>query len=681
MTIHRFAHKLFSRFCLSMLALTLLLGLVSDVTTQAVEQWGHTELVFRGPSGGNPYADVQLRARFTQGDRTIDVSGFWDGDDLYKVRFSPPTAGVWQYKTSSNRPELDGKSGSFSAGPPSPGNHGPVEVFETFYLRYADGTPYHQFGTTCYAWVHQTEELQQQTLETLAKSPFNKIRFCVFPKSYAYNQNEPERFAFAKRADGKFDFSRPDPAFWLHLERRILDLQKLGIEADLILWHPYDRWGFADMSDQEDDRYLRYCIARLGAFRNVWWSLANEYDFMTDRPAGHRGNKQWEDWDRFFEILQTEDPYQRLRGIHNGRKWYDHTRDWVTHASLQTSDMNGGVRFRDQYQKPVLFDECRYEGNIPQGWGNIDAPTMTQRFWLGTMSGCYVGHGETYKHPQDILWWSKGGVLHGESPQRIQWLKDFMAEAPPFHELQPLGDDKGRFVLAKPGEYYLVYCLQRKPETIQLAGQRPYKVDRIDPWAMTVTPAGTAQAGEFTVAPARSDTVFRFTPYAAGEPLRPEVRIQAAPTEGEPPLTVSFQAVTTAARADWDLGDGTKATGREVQHTYSQPGVYIVTLTATDAGGVAVAQTDIIAERETSEPLVRVGFASGERPAVMLHGTAKRGADGALLLPAWPSPGGGCKPATSRSMNCAACVPSPSPAGCVRPASKPVRAATASSFA
>jgi hypothetical protein len=36
--------------------------------------------------------------------------------------------------------------------------------------------------TTCYAWIHQPEELQRQTLETLAASPFNKIRFCVFPK-------------------------------------------------------------------------------------------------------------------------------------------------------------------------------------------------------------------------------------------------------------------------------------------------------------------------------------------------------------------------------------------------------------------------------------------------------------------------------------------------------------------
>jgi hypothetical protein len=255
-------------------------------------------------------------------------------------------------------------------------------------------------------------------------------------------------------------------------------------------------------------------------------------------PSGHRGNKQWEDWDRFFSILQKEDPHQRLRGIHNGSKWYDHTKDWVTHASLQSSDMKGGVRFHARYRKPVIYDECRYEGDLPDTWGNLTAREMVQRFCLGTLSGCYVGHGETYKHPQDILWWSKAGVLHGQSPQRIQWLKDFMSQVPTFHELQPLGDDKGRFLLAKPGEYYLLYCPDRRNQTLTLAGDRPYKIDVVDPWKMTVTPVGTAPAGEFAVSPPKPDLAFRFTPYRPGEKLRPEARITASVTEGPPSLEV-----------------------------------------------------------------------------------------------------------------------------------------------
>ncbi len=491
----------------------LVAGLIA-VRASAVEQWGTYEVTIDGPQSGQPYLKTQLSAQFARAGKRVTVPGFYDGYGSYKVRFMPPQSGEWSYEVTSNVPELNGKRGSFTAAKPSDDNHGPIKVFKTFYLRYADGTPYHQFGTTCYAWVHQTSDLQEQTLKTLAASPFNKIRFCVFPKSYSYNQNEPDLFAFKKRADGAFDFDQPDPAFWHHFEQRIRDLQKLGIEADIILWHPYDRWGFGSMSDEQDDRYLRYCIARLAPFRNVWWSLANEYDFMTDQPrAGHKGNKQWEDWDRFFSILEKEDPYQHLRGIHNGRKWYDHSKSWVTHASIQSSDMAGGARFRALYQKPVIYDECKYEGNIRQGWGHLTAREMTQRFWLGTMSGCYVGHGETYMHPEDILWWAKGGVLHGESPKRIQWLKDFMAKAPAFDELQPLGDDKGRFILGRPGEYYLLYCPGGKTCTIELTGNRPYKVDRIDPWEMREWNVGAADPGKFKAVAPNDDLVFRFAPY------------------------------------------------------------------------------------------------------------------------------------------------------------------------
>ena len=497
----------------SVATLAIAVGSLASSGAQVVEQWGLFEVTLPGPALGQPYLDVQWSATFSQNDRHVTVPGFWDSGGTYKVRFSPPTTGEWRYETRSATAELDGKTGAFTTTASTGGNHGPLEVFQTFYLRYADGTPYHQFGTTCYAWLHQPLDLQERTLQTLATAPFNKIRFCVFPKSYyVANTNEPERFAFLKAADRKFDFSRPDPAFWRHFERRILELQQLGIQADIILWHPYDRWGFSEMSPEEDDRYLRYCIARFSAFRNVWWSLANEYDFMTQVPKGHRGNKHWEDWDRFFSILQKEDPHQRLRGIHNGSKWYDHTKAWVTHASLQTSDMNAGVRFRNQYQKPVIYDECRYEGNISSSWGNLSAREMAQRFWLGTFSGCYVGHGETYRHPQDILWWSKGGVLHGESPKRIQWLKDFMAKAPAFHELKPLGDGQGTFVLAKESEYYLVYCPDQRSRKVRLAGTRPYKLDLIDPWEMTVVPVGTASPGEYTVTAPKPDLAYRFTP-------------------------------------------------------------------------------------------------------------------------------------------------------------------------
>ena len=38
---------------------------------------------------GNPFVDVQLTATFQQGDDKHMVSGFYDGEGIYRVRFMP----------------------------------------------------------------------------------------------------------------------------------------------------------------------------------------------------------------------------------------------------------------------------------------------------------------------------------------------------------------------------------------------------------------------------------------------------------------------------------------------------------------------------------------------------------------------------------------------------------------
>src|SRR5581483_7230286 len=164
-----------------------------------------------------------------------------------------------------------------------------------------------------------------------------------------------------------------------HFEQRLAQLRDLGIEADLILFHPYDRgrWGFDRMPAASDDRYLRYVVARFAAFRNVWWSLANEFDFMRE--------KQPPDWDRFFQIVQASDPYAHLRSIHNGSVLYNHTLPWVTHASIQNGaaveEPGRAELYRDVYRKPIVYDEVKYEGNIPKRWGNLSAEELVFRFW------------------------------------------------------------------------------------------------------------------------------------------------------------------------------------------------------------------------------------------------------------------------------------------------------------
>lgn len=455
-----------------------------------VEQWGIFELALPGSAAGNPFLDVEFTAEFSCMQRTIEVTGFYDGEGVYRVRYMPDTPGEWRYRTHSSQSALNGIAGAFQCVPAQAGNHGPVRVAHTWHFAYADGVPYKQVGTTCYAWTHQGDELEEQTLATLGTAPFNKMRMCVFPKSYDYNQNEPVYYPFERDVNGDFDFSRLHPPFFQHLERRIGDLQALGIEADLILFHPYDRWGFITMDAASDDRYLRYVVARLAAYRNVWWSMANEWDLCKSKTVA--------DWDRYFRIVQESDPYRHLRSIHNCFALYDHAKPWVTHQSIQANDMlNLGFEqitvWRERIKKPVVIDECCYEGNIPHRWGNITGQGMVDRFWAGTVRGAYVGHGDTFLHAQDILWWAKGGVLHGESAPRLAFLRQILAEGPAAG-LEPTAPGA---VIAywfpcagQPHDYYLTYFGECQPAMMRFDGPEgeAYGAEIIDTWEMTRTP-------------------------------------------------------------------------------------------------------------------------------------------------------------------------------------------------
>jgi hypothetical protein len=472
---------------------------------ETVEQWGIFEIGLHGPTNGNPFLDVKFSARFTQGTNAVEASGFYDGDGVYRVRFMPEKQGKWHYITASSNAELNDKKGDLTVTKPAPKNYGPVRVANTYHFAYADGTRFKELGTTCYVWELQPEALQEQTLKTLAASPFNKIRFCVFPKHYTWNTNEPILYPFAGNpAATNWDFTQFNVKYFQHLEQRVADLQKLGIEADIILFHPYDEghWGFDRMPAEADDRYLHYVIARLAAYRNVWWSLANEWDFMKEKKES--------DFVRFGEIVAHDDPYHHLLSIHNGQKIFNHTLPWITHASIQNGaaveEPGRAEMYRDVYRKPVVYDEVKYEGNIENRWGQLSAEELVFRFWNATVAGTYCGHGETYKSDDQILWWSKGGVLKGQSPARLAFLKKVLDDSPA-EGIESIDRWQRPEIGGQAGKYYLIY-LGKQTETnwdfqipkpplgkLQSADGMKFTVEVLDTWNMTVTPL----PGEFTL--------------------------------------------------------------------------------------------------------------------------------------------------------------------------------------
>lgn len=486
-------------------------------------------------TGEEPKRNMALaapEADFSINGKKKHIKGFYNGNGIYKVRFYPQETGEvsWEIAPTldcaGQQIKLEGDLSGTQSCVPGSGN-GMVKA-DGVHLAYENGARYLAFGTTVYALINQEKELVDETFTTLSEAPFNKVRFCVFPKHYDYNHNEPPYFAFEKK-DGKFDVNHPCFAFWEMLEDNISRLDSLGIQGDLILFHPYDCWGFAKLSKEECLIYLDYLLRRLSAFPNLWWSLANEYDLM------EHFDRKW--WEEFAAFTHSNDPYGHLLSNHNCMPYWDFSNKDTTHCCIQDGCVGRVSELQEKYKKPVIFDECCYEGNIEHPWGNISAFEMVHRFWTAFVDGGYCTHGETYLDDNDVLWWAKGGKLHGESPDRIAFLRNLMEELPgnlesvPGHwdhisaekvqkiknETMQEMDSVGRGILELPTERlyrfrdsqhisqghcgeeaYLRYYGRMCPAKgeFELPKDKKYDIEVIDIWNMTRTVIQTNVSGK-----------------------------------------------------------------------------------------------------------------------------------------------------------------------------------------
>ena len=469
---------------------------------QTIKQYDIFEVTFDG--------ETSVTAEFSMGETKVFVESFLCGEGQQAVRFMPHLAGEWQYAVA-------GKVGAFSC-VPQEGVHGRVQA-AGHHFTYEDCTPYYPFGTTSYAWTSQEDALIDETIASLKAAPFNKIRMCIFPKNMPYNHNEPPYFPFAKDENGEWDTSKPDLRYWDRLDKCLLALREMNIEADVILFHPYDRWGFSKLGMQRNLQYLKYAVARLSAYRNVWWSLANEYEVVE--------SIRMDDWDTIGCFIKEHDAFGHLTSIHNWMRLYP-KKDWMTHLSIQSGEVRRVQEWQNAYDLPVVIDEFGYEGDIPFNWGNLSAFEFIIRAWAIASVGGYATHGETFHREDEVLWWAKGGKLYGQAPARWAFLRGVIEEIGAldpiphgFEDPNGLAFDSIFLTIAKDfpphekwnvqnafvkfhgmNEGHRLYYLSRECPCffdLTLPEADAYKVEVIDIWEMTRTTALESASGKVRI--------------------------------------------------------------------------------------------------------------------------------------------------------------------------------------
>ena len=256
------------------------------------EQWDTVELQLAGPRDkANPFTDVTLTASFehTASGRALTVDGFYDGDATWRIRFMPLEAGTWRYRTAANDPGLDGRRGTIECvAPRHPYLHGPLQI-AGHHFRHVDGTWRYlistrvscQFGDRS-AWPDLVQFANQNRI--------NRIFFIMGGVHGTIGDlygGTPE----------KRDFDRYDVEKFQAIDA-LIDALRLGD----ILAGPYFYY-FNDlvqneMSFEQDRAFVRYGMARFGAYCNVMPCLANQleskYTGMGDKgtPYDDR-NYEW----------------------------------------------------------------------------------------------------------------------------------------------------------------------------------------------------------------------------------------------------------------------------------------------------------------------------------------------------------------------------------------------------
>jgi len=204
-------------------AATFLLVMFNTSFAGEVNVWEKVEIsLYAEKSYENPYKEVEVWVDLKGPGFEKRCYGFWDGDNVFRVRVLASAAGTWKWRSGSNQQDkgLNSKSGEFTAiawseaqKETNPCRRGMVKASANGHaFEWADGTPFFLLGDTWwpvatfrYRWYDDDKERPigpgagiKDYLRFRKKQGFNCIAMIAALGNWA-NDDKPSRL---KMADG-----------------------------------------------------------------------------------------------------------------------------------------------------------------------------------------------------------------------------------------------------------------------------------------------------------------------------------------------------------------------------------------------------------------------------------------------------------------------------------------------
>ncbi len=430
-----------------------------------IEQYHWRDFTFHARLEGNPF-DVQLDGEFVgPGGLRLRVPGFYDGENAWKIRFSPTRVGQWSLRTRSPVPALDGKVVEDIRCVPNrhPNVHGGLRVdpAHPHHFVYEDGTRYFLLGYEAdWLWAVEMQDPERRAMrrliEQMASRGFNHVLVNVYAhdtnwapgRSCPWDYGPPEMFAW-EGSNEKPDHSRLNPRFFQLYDGMMEALRQKGIVAHIMLKVYNKRVNWPAKWSADEEKYFRYVAARYQAFSNVVWDFSKEsYNEKDDVLQS-----------RLLDLVRSLDAYRRLTTAHDddAYEWDPElSRNLDFRTDQQHSHWAEMVAFdRARRPYPVLNAEFGYERGVedlPSYRVKHDWEEQLRRAYLIYLAG---GYGAYYY--SNTAWDVVKPEPEPPGMRRFQLLRETL-ESLPYWRMEPSNHlAVGGPCLALEGEAYAAY--------------------------------------------------------------------------------------------------------------------------------------------------------------------------------------------------------------------------------
>jgi hypothetical protein len=454
--------------------------------TLKVQKWNPIDLEFKTSItwrfSPTDQFEVSFYAEITGPDNiSFSTPGFYDGNDTWKIRFSPTKEGEWSITTHSEVIELDKQQIKLECINNKNKNvHGGllVDPENPHHFIYEDGSRWFPMGYEA-NWLFALDmDASDNTLPTL--NPFldklSKYGFnLILINTWAYDTE----WRLGKTADDDFgppllfpwegshespDFNRFNLDYWQHFDQVIEALYQRGIIAHLYFKVHNKLVNWPKPGSAEDDLFYRWIIARYAAYPNIVWNLSKEAQY--ERSYYNKVER--------LKYIRSTDPYKRLLTVHDDRHTYDRGhydelvdfRSSQEHSDIHTTMLNQ-LASNDW---PVFNVESGYEhgpkGLTDRAFGRSNTPEQViGAIWKIQMAGVYNAYYYTYA-AWDI-------IRPEDNPPGYEYIKnfvDFFTKMPYWLLKSDDGLASSGHCLSNPGKEYIVYQEESVPFTMNLSG-------------------------------------------------------------------------------------------------------------------------------------------------------------------------------------------------------------------